>query len=89
MGTARRLTAARPRELATAWWAARFELRLRRRVPAARSHRALRRLVATAGLDPASPAASATTTQWHDLALALLTLQVTPARPAPRADPRK
>jgi 23S rRNA (adenine-N6)-dimethyltransferase len=34
-GAARWLTAAIPRDLATAWWAARFELRLRRRVPAA------------------------------------------------------
>jgi 23S rRNA (adenine-N6)-dimethyltransferase len=34
-GVARRLTAPVPRDLATAWWAARFDLRLRRRVPAA------------------------------------------------------
>lgn len=135
-GMARRLTAARPRDLATAWWAARFDLRLHRRVPAAcfrpppgvdaahlsirprplageprgqrllrsmlrigfarpdvplltiaagtragasRSHRALRRLLATAGVDPAIPAAAATATQWHDLAVALLHAQVTPA----------
>ncbi|HEX8861406.1 MAG TPA: hypothetical protein VGC06_20370, partial [Actinomycetes bacterium] len=53
---------------------------------ATRSHRALRRLVAAAGLDPAAPAASATAAQWHDLAVALLhhratTLgQLTPSR---------
>jgi len=34
-GMARRLAAARPRDLATAWWVARFDLRLQRRVPAA------------------------------------------------------
>jgi 23S rRNA (adenine-N6)-dimethyltransferase len=34
-GLARRLASARPRDLATAWWASRFELRLQRRVPAA------------------------------------------------------
>jgi 23S rRNA (adenine-N6)-dimethyltransferase len=33
-GLARRLTAARPRDLESAWWAARFELRLARRIPA-------------------------------------------------------
>lgn len=33
-GLARRLTAARPRDLESAWWAARFELRLVRRIPA-------------------------------------------------------
>ncbi len=33
-GLARRLTAARPRDLECAWWAARFDLRLVRRVPA-------------------------------------------------------
>lgn len=33
-GLARRLTAARPRDLEQAWWAARFELRLARRIPA-------------------------------------------------------
>jgi 23S rRNA (adenine-N6)-dimethyltransferase len=136
-GTARRLAAARPRDLATAWWAARFELRLRRRVPAAcfrpppridaahlsirpralaghaggqrllrsmlragfahpgvplltiaagtprgaaRSHRALRRLATAAGLDPTTPAAAATATQWHDLALGLLSRPGTPSR---------
>ena len=35
LGVARRLTAPVPRDLATAWWAARFDLRLRRKVPAA------------------------------------------------------
>ena len=34
-GVARWLTAPIPRDLATAWWAARFDLRLRRKVPAA------------------------------------------------------
>jgi 23S rRNA (adenine-N6)-dimethyltransferase len=34
-GLARRLAAPRPRDLATAWWIARYELRLERRVPAA------------------------------------------------------
>jgi 23S rRNA (adenine-N6)-dimethyltransferase len=34
-GVARRLTAPIPRDLATAWWAARFDPRLRRKVPAA------------------------------------------------------
>lgn len=34
-GLARRLAAPRPRDLATAWWAGRFDLRLERRVPAA------------------------------------------------------
>ncbi|OLF16548.1 hypothetical protein BU204_15945 [Actinophytocola xanthii] len=33
-GLARRLTAAHPRDLETAWWTARFELRLVRRIPA-------------------------------------------------------
>ncbi len=33
-GLARRLTAARPRDLEQAWWAARFDLRLVRRIPA-------------------------------------------------------
>ncbi|MCT2584161.1 rRNA adenine N(6)-methyltransferase family protein [Actinophytocola gossypii] len=33
-GLARRLTAARPRDLEAAWWAARFDLRLVRRIPA-------------------------------------------------------
>lgn len=33
-GLARRLTAARPRDLEQAWWAARFDLRLARRIPA-------------------------------------------------------
>lgn len=33
-GLARRLTAARPRDLELAWWAARFDLRLARRIPA-------------------------------------------------------
>jgi 23S rRNA (adenine-N6)-dimethyltransferase len=33
-GLARRLTARRPRDLETAWWAARFDLRLVRRIPA-------------------------------------------------------
>jgi len=33
-GLARRLTSARPRDLESAWWAARYELRLVRRVPA-------------------------------------------------------
>jgi 23S rRNA (adenine-N6)-dimethyltransferase len=33
-GLARRLTAAHPRDLESAWWAARYELRLVRRVPA-------------------------------------------------------
>lgn len=33
-GLAKRLTAARPRDLATAWWAVRYELRLASRVPA-------------------------------------------------------
>jgi 23S rRNA (adenine-N6)-dimethyltransferase len=33
-GLARRLTAARPRDLESAWWAARYELRLVRRIPA-------------------------------------------------------
>lgn len=33
-GLARRLTAARPRSLEPAWWAARYELRLVRRIPA-------------------------------------------------------
>lgn len=134
-GMARRLTAARPRDLATAWWAARFDLRLRRRVPAscfqpppridaahlsirprplladargqrllrsmlragfahpavplltiaagtpagaATSHRALRRVVAGAGLDPAATTASTTAAQWHDLTVALL---ADPGRP--------
>jgi 23S rRNA (adenine-N6)-dimethyltransferase len=136
-GMARRLTAARPRDLATAWWAARFDLRLRRRVPAAcfqpppridaahlsvrprplpadprgqgllrsmlrtgfahpavplltiaagtsagaaRSHRALRRALADAGLDPAATTASATAAQWHDLTLALLANPAGPSR---------
>jgi 23S rRNA (adenine-N6)-dimethyltransferase len=34
-GMARRLATPRPRDLATAWWAGRFDLRLKRRVPAA------------------------------------------------------
>jgi 23S rRNA (adenine-N6)-dimethyltransferase len=34
-GMARRLTSPRPRDLATAWWVARFELRVERRVRAA------------------------------------------------------
>jgi hypothetical protein len=46
---------------------------------ASRSHRALRRLLATAGVVPTTPAAAATATQWHDLAVALLHAQVTPA----------
>lgn len=128
-GMARRLTAAHPRDLGTAWWAARFDLRLRRRVPAScfqpppridaahlsirprpllddargerllrsmlragfahpavplltiaagtaagasRSHRALRRMLADAGLDSAATTASATAAQWHDFTLALL-----------------
>jgi 23S rRNA (adenine-N6)-dimethyltransferase len=128
-GLARRLTGQRPRDLATAWWVARFELRLERRVPAAcfrppprvdaahlvirprplagdprgqrllrsmlraafthpgqpllavvrgtrlgadRSHRALRRAVVAAGLDPAAPAASPTGAQWHALTQELL-----------------
>jgi 23S rRNA (adenine-N6)-dimethyltransferase len=128
-GMARRLTAAHPRDLATAWWSVRFDLRLRRRVPAAcfqpppridaahlsirprplladvrgqrllrsmlragfahpavplltiaagtpagaaRSHRALRRMLADTGLDAAATRASATAAQWHDLTLALL-----------------
>jgi 23S rRNA (adenine-N6)-dimethyltransferase len=33
-GLARRLTSARPRDLELAWWAARFDLRLTRRIPA-------------------------------------------------------
>lgn len=33
-GLARRLTASRPRDLEAAWWASRYELQLRRRVPA-------------------------------------------------------
>jgi 23S rRNA (adenine-N6)-dimethyltransferase len=33
-GLARRLTAARPRDLESAWWAARFDLRVVRRIPA-------------------------------------------------------
>ncbi|GAB3436301.1 rRNA adenine N(6)-methyltransferase family protein [Actinophytocola sediminis] len=33
-GLARRLTSARPRDLEQAWWAARFDLRLTRRIPA-------------------------------------------------------
>lgn len=33
-GLARRLTGSRPRDLNTAWWAARFDLRLERRIPA-------------------------------------------------------
>ncbi|MGH3879480.1 MAG: rRNA adenine N(6)-methyltransferase family protein [Actinophytocola sp.] len=33
-GLARRLAATRPRDLESAWWAARFELRLARRIPA-------------------------------------------------------
>jgi 23S rRNA (adenine-N6)-dimethyltransferase len=33
-GLARRLTAAHPRDLESAWWAARFDLRLVRRIPA-------------------------------------------------------
>ncbi|HEV7647937.1 MAG TPA: rRNA adenine N(6)-methyltransferase family protein [Actinophytocola sp.] len=33
-GLARRLTAPRPRDLESAWWAARFDLRLVRRIPA-------------------------------------------------------
>lgn len=33
-GVARRLATPRPRDLATAWWACRFDLRLERRVPA-------------------------------------------------------
>jgi 23S rRNA (adenine-N6)-dimethyltransferase len=136
-GMARRLTAALPRDFATAWWAARFDLRLRRRVPAAcfqppprtdaahlsirprplaadprgqrllrsmlhagfarpavplltiaagtpagaaRSHRALRRLLAGSGLDPAATTATATAAQWHDLTLGLLADPAGPAR---------
>jgi 23S rRNA (adenine-N6)-dimethyltransferase len=136
-GVARWLTSARPRDLVTAWWVARFDLRLERRVPAAsfrppprvdaahlairpralagdlggqrllrsmlrvafahpgqpllavaratppgadRSHRRLRRVLATAGLEPAAPAASATGAQWHDLVVELLAAGRTPPR---------
>jgi 23S rRNA (adenine-N6)-dimethyltransferase len=128
-GVARRLASACPRDLATAWWVGRFDLRLERRVPAAcfrppprvdaahlavrpralagdaggqrllrsmlraafahprqpliavaagsspgadLSHRGLRRVLAAAHLDPASPAVSPTGAQWHDLVLELL-----------------
>ncbi|HZD38568.1 MAG TPA: rRNA adenine N(6)-methyltransferase family protein [Actinomycetes bacterium] len=134
-GLARRLASARPRDLATAWWAARFELRLERRVPAScfrppprvdaahlairprplatdppaqrllrtmlrtafthptlpllavlsetrpgatRSHRALRRLLTAASLDPTAPATTPTATQWHTLTQALLGRVETP-----------
>jgi 23S rRNA (adenine-N6)-dimethyltransferase len=134
-GLARRLATARPRDLPTAWWSARFELRLHRRVPATcfrpaprvdaahlairprplatdpaaqcllrtmlrtafthptlpllavaadthpganRSHRALRRILTTANLDPTAPATTPTAPQWHALTQGLLGRPQTP-----------